>query len=45
MHGSRKICKRGSNSDMFFFQMMRERGSIQIPLKVGHLNGVSLVGR
>ena len=35
MHGSRKFCQRGSNSDFFVFFFVRgER--IQIALKAGH---------
>ena len=35
MHGSRKFCQRGSNSDNVFFQLMRGE-PIRIPLKAGH---------
>ena len=45
MHGSRKLCQRGSNSYNVVFSFVRGE-MIQIALKVGHhhLNGVSLAG-
>ena len=46
MCGSRKFCQRGPNliHDMFLGFFSDEGERIQIPLKVCHLNVVSLVG-